>query len=412
MDRSKWKGIVGVVLIALMVCALSGAINPVSAELEGEETSMSISPSTQTVDPGESFDVNIVVDTTGLTRIAQCDLSFDPSMVQVDSVTEGTYYSDWASAHGGQTYFMAGTIDNSAGTIAMSGVSILGGDAGGQTGSGTFITIHMTAKTGVSGTSPLILPAEGVIADGVIIGDEDGQPIPDVVTNDGEVVIQESGTAPAVTTDAASSVADNSATLNATLDGLGTASSVNVSFEWGTTTAYGNETTQETMTSTGTFDANLSGLNSATTYHFRAKAVGDATGYGCDRSFVTTGTRGGEDSSSVNLMATILAAVSISVSPTEINFGELAPGDISDPYTLTVTNTGSQSVNVTAEVTGDSLYVDNNGLWLDSALWSAYQTTITRGQLRTTVARLHVGETYAGCGTQEGVLIFWAVATP
>ena len=94
---------------------------------------------------------------------------------------------------------------------------------------------------------------------------------------------------PAVTTDAASDITINSATLNGTLTSLGNASSVDVSFEWGLTASYGDETTPQAMTETGAFNSPISGLDPGTTYHFQAKAVGNGTAYGDDVIF-TTGT--------------------------------------------------------------------------------------------------------------------------
>jgi len=64
---------------------------------------------------------------------------------------------------------------------------------------------------------------------------------------------------------------------------------VYVSFEYGLTTAYGYETTPQEMTSTGPFSFPLTGLSPNTTYHFRAKAVGNGTSYGLDKSFTTSG---------------------------------------------------------------------------------------------------------------------------
>ena len=94
----------------------------------------------------------------------------------------------------------------------------------------------------------------------------------------------------AVTTNDSTNITDTGATLKGNLTSLGTATSVAVSFEWGTTTSYGNETTTQTMTETGTFSASLSDLSPGTTYHFRAKVVGDDTSYGADKTFtpVTT----------------------------------------------------------------------------------------------------------------------------
>jgi len=103
-----------------------------------------------------------------------------------------------------------------------------------------------------------------------------------------EVSLTTSTTPPTVTTGAATSLAATSATLNGNLTALGTAASVNVSFEWGTSTSYGSETTAQSATAIGAFTANLTGLTANTTYHVRAKAVGHgAAVYGDDITFTT-----------------------------------------------------------------------------------------------------------------------------
>ena len=93
-------------------------------------------------------------------------------------------------------------------------------------------------------------------------------------------------TPPSLSTGAASSITTGSATLNGVLNSLGTALSVSVSFEWGTTEAYGNNIALS-ISQAGAFKADLSGLNQATTYHFRTVAEGDGTGYGFPQSFTT-----------------------------------------------------------------------------------------------------------------------------
>jgi len=92
---------------------------------------------------------------------------------------------------------------------------------------------------------------------------------------------------PSVTTNDATSATSTSATLNGNLSSKGTALTVYASFEYGPTTAYGQETTPQAMTTTGPFSFNLSGLSPDTLCHFRAKAVGDGTSYGSDKSFTT-----------------------------------------------------------------------------------------------------------------------------
>ena len=65
---------------------------------------------------------------------------------------------------------------------------------------------------------------------------------------------------PTVTTDDASDISTTGATLNGNLTSLGTAPSVDVSFEWGTSSgSYPNETTAEAMSATGVFSFDLSG---------------------------------------------------------------------------------------------------------------------------------------------------------
>ncbi|MCL0098945.1 Ig-like domain-containing protein, partial [Dehalococcoidia bacterium] len=95
-------------------------------------------------------------------------------------------------------------------------------------------------------------------------------------------------TPPTVETSEATEVTANTATLNGNLTHLGTAASVLVSFEWGTTSGdLDQETPPQTMTAAGTFNATITGLTPATTYYFRAKAVGDLPAYGEELSFTT-----------------------------------------------------------------------------------------------------------------------------
>ncbi|MBL7142312.1 MAG: hypothetical protein ISS83_01415 [Candidatus Pacebacteria bacterium] len=79
-------------------------------------------------------------------------------------------------------------------------------------------------------------------------------------------------TTPGVTTNTATSITTSSATLNGTLNDIGRAANCLVWFEWGPTTSLGNSTAVQTRTSTGNFSANISSLNSNTTYYFKAFA--------------------------------------------------------------------------------------------------------------------------------------------
>ena len=90
---------------------------------------------------------------------------------------------------------------------------------------------------------------------------------------------------PSIDTQNAGIITANSAVLNGYLSDLGSAEIVNVSFQWGLTDAYGNTTTSQNVTGTGSFSTNLTSLLPKTAYHFRAVAQGDGTTYGNDFTF-------------------------------------------------------------------------------------------------------------------------------
>jgi hypothetical protein len=103
-------------------------------------------------------------------------------------------------------------------------------------------------------------------------------------------------TYPSVNTVAASAVGITTATLNGNLINKGTASYVNGYFDYGTTTGYGTPTTLQNDMTLGAFSVNITNLAPATTYHFRANAIGGngtlATGLkknGGDLTFTTAG---------------------------------------------------------------------------------------------------------------------------
>ena len=96
---------------------------------------------------------------------------------------------------------------------------------------------------------------------------------------------------PIVTSGPASNITFNSVTLSGYLASLGTAGSVSVFFEYGTSDKYGSATPVQTLISSGTgaFNAGLSNLDPGTTYHFRASAYGNNNGsaFGTDMTFTT-----------------------------------------------------------------------------------------------------------------------------
>ena len=98
---------------------------------------------------------------------------------------------------------------------------------------------------------------------------------------------------PVVTTNAATLIASSSATLNGSLNPHGLTTTV--SFQYGTTTAYGSTIPMQTQTGSTFRDiaANISGLSPNTLYHFRTVATNSAgTRFGGDRTFTTLSVTG------------------------------------------------------------------------------------------------------------------------
>jgi hypothetical protein len=103
---------------------------------------------------GDTLDVPVVISASLPLRGAQFALSFDPRIVRIDGISEGTFFSDWAVGHGASTFMIPAVISNTTGTTSAWAVVVLGGAPGaGPTGSGTLATLHLTVLA--NGASPL-----------------------------------------------------------------------------------------------------------------------------------------------------------------------------------------------------------------------------------------------------------------
>jgi hypothetical protein len=91
-----------------------------------------------------------------------------------------------------------------------------------------------------------------------------------------------------VTTEPATSITQGEATLNGTITYTGGENASERGFDWGLTTSYGSSWTETGSFGTGAFSRVISGLDSNTTYYFRAKAR-NSTGwvYGPAVAFTT-----------------------------------------------------------------------------------------------------------------------------
>lgn len=120
-----------------------------------------VEPAPQQVAPGESFTLQVRVDTSVASRAIEMAFAFDPTVLQCDNLLEGSFHKDWALANGGFTFMIGKSIDNNAGTVAMTGISIIGGSAGGPTGTGVLYTLQFTALAAGSSQIEIIDPTLG-----------------------------------------------------------------------------------------------------------------------------------------------------------------------------------------------------------------------------------------------------------
>jgi hypothetical protein len=137
-----------------------------------DTTTVSVDPPSQTVSSGETFTVDIFCDPSQQIKSFELKLSFDPLLLQANSVTEGGIFGGYF------TYFNSGTIDNNAGSIVDIYGIILG--SGNVSNPGTLVNILLTAKSTI-GSSLLNLYDVGVT--------NETEYVP-IIVNDGNVTIQ------------------------------------------------------------------------------------------------------------------------------------------------------------------------------------------------------------------------------
>jgi hypothetical protein len=167
-NLSRWLALPVVLLLTALVF-LPGAA------LADAATAVTVDPASQNVGTGATFTVGIHVAPDTAIAGMQFSLSFDPSLLTANGVTEGNLLNQG----GASTFFMAGTINNAAGTITgVAGAITVPGAS--VSSPGTFATISFTAKT-AAGTSPLTLS-------NVIVADINAVPVAITVTG-GQVVI-------------------------------------------------------------------------------------------------------------------------------------------------------------------------------------------------------------------------------
>lgn len=116
-------------------------------------TTVSIDPSSQSVSTDDSFIVNVSCNPIIPIKAFEFKLSFNASLLQVNSVVEGDIFEGYP------TYFNSGIINNTAGSIINVYGLIIG--QGNVTNPGTLVTISFTATSNI-GLSNITLYDAGV----------------------------------------------------------------------------------------------------------------------------------------------------------------------------------------------------------------------------------------------------------
>ena len=131
---------------------------------------------------------------------------------------------------------------------------------------------------------------------------------------------------PTLTTSAASSVAQTSATLNGAISDTGGENATTRGFQYGTDTSYGSTAGESGSHAAGSFSTTISSLTCNTTYHARSFATNSVgTSYGSDTSFTTSGCPGNGAPGSIGVGR---GGTFVSTSPSPVN---------QPPPTMTVT---------------------------------------------------------------------------
>lgn len=143
---------------------------PISAE---DPTLVQLSPASRTVSAGQTFTITIACTPGQSIKSYELKLSFNPTLVHANSVTEGTIFTGY------ETFFNDGTINNTVGTIVDVYGLILG--AGGTSNPGSLVTVSFTAQA-ASGSTQLSLYDVGIT--------NDTSYVPITVTN-GTVILRE-----------------------------------------------------------------------------------------------------------------------------------------------------------------------------------------------------------------------------
>jgi hypothetical protein len=149
-----------ILLTALFLSTLAAPLPVNAADTVPGNAVMSISPASVKAEAGETFTLNIILDSDTFLRAASCTINYDTKYLECTSVTEGGIFSDWAAANESETYVTPKpNLTKTPGEIST-GVAIIGGteeNALDGPSTGTFLVCEFKAKSSVNGNSNVTL---------------------------------------------------------------------------------------------------------------------------------------------------------------------------------------------------------------------------------------------------------------
>jgi hypothetical protein len=235
-------------LTVFVIVLLFITIVPFAVKADGP-TLVQVSPSNTTVSALQTFSLNISCIPSQPIKSFELKISFDPSLLQANSVTEGTIFS------GHTTFFNDGTIDNIAGTIINIYNLIIGPEN--VSNPGTLVTISFTAKT-FSGTSTIDLYDVGVTDDLGYVS---------ITVSDAAVTVNGENQPPifssGLPTNGSTGISLGTSSLTIMIRDL-----EGDVFNWSITTSPNIGSNAGTTAANGTKSCSISGLSYSTTYHW------------------------------------------------------------------------------------------------------------------------------------------------
>jgi hypothetical protein len=148
------------------------------------EITVWVSPAAQNVSAGETFNVDIKIETNTEVSGWQLNVNFDPAQLQANSVTEGGFLADYALEHGLYTQpGVAPQIDNDGGHVTNISYALVGSaQTGGASGIGVLCRLSFTASQYADALAHLTIS-------GLVVSDAFGQPLGNIEIVPGAVQI-------------------------------------------------------------------------------------------------------------------------------------------------------------------------------------------------------------------------------